>query len=125
MTQRLRKKSEEAADIANGDLLIPIEVVSESDKLGQSFSSMTASLRNFVNEVHSSISQMSTEVGELTAASQTLASGAHEQAASLEEVSSTVTDWVSEFAASVAFLTITPSQIAVIAYVFLCTSIPM
>ena len=100
MSQRLRRKTEEAAAIAAGDLTVEIEVTSDSDRLGLAFKNMKKNLVLLINEVRKSVSLIAAGSEELNSASQTVAQGANQQASSLEHIASAMTEIHSQTKAS-------------------------
>ena len=100
MSQRLRKKAEEATAIAAGDLTVEIEVTSDSDSLGLAFKNMKSNLVLLIREVRNSVSRITKGTEELNSASQTVAQGANQQASSLEEIANAMTEIYSQTKAS-------------------------
>jgi methyl-accepting chemotaxis protein len=92
MTERLEKKTREAAAIAQGDLTVAIDVAGDGDQLGHAFQQMTSELQGLVRQVRVASSGFAGGAEEISSASQSLSQGATEQAASLEEISSSVTE---------------------------------
>ena len=92
MAARLERKANEAEAIARGDLSSSIESAGQNDKLGQSFQKMAGELRNLISQVRASAADVAGGAQEVSDASQALSQGATEQAASLEEISSSFTE---------------------------------
>jgi methyl-accepting chemotaxis protein len=88
----LRKKGEEAARIASGDLATEVHFASEKDALASSFDEMTRSLNQLLGQVTTAVEQVNSGSEQVAAASQALSQGATEQASSLEEISSSLTE---------------------------------
>ncbi|MCK5672490.1 MAG: nitrate- and nitrite sensing domain-containing protein, partial [Spirochaetales bacterium] len=87
MVDALKYKAGILESIANGDLTIDIEKASDVDGLGNSLVIMKESLNNLLSGVNESIVQVTSGVDQVSQASQSLAQGATEQAATLEEIS--------------------------------------
>ena len=85
-------KSLEAGKIAEGDLTGKIVIASERDELGKSFLMMTRKLNDALGQVNSAVSQFTAGSGQVSDSSQDLSRGASEQAASLEEITSAMTE---------------------------------
>ncbi len=88
----LEAKAELAKSIAGGDLTREVPVASEQDTLGKALVQMTNNLRDLIGEFKTIISQVDSGSNEVSSASQSLSQGATEQAASLEEITSTMTE---------------------------------
>ena len=88
---QLQKKAHEAQSIAGGDLTIDVELASDGDLLGQAFKAMTKELRTVLGEINCSFEQVAVGAREVSDASQGLSQGATEQAASLQEITSSMT----------------------------------
>jgi methyl-accepting chemotaxis protein len=92
MTDRLEKKTREAAAIAQGDLTVNVHVAGEGDQLGRAFQRMKTDLERMIRQLRASSTSAASGAQEISDASQALSQGATEQAASLEEISSSVTE---------------------------------
>ncbi len=90
--ERLERKTREAQAVAEGNLLVPIERTSDHDLLGLAFSSMVARLEATIRGIQHAFAEVARGTSDIHHASQKLAEGASEQAASLEEMSSAVTE---------------------------------
>jgi len=90
MIDGLRARSEMAETIANGDLRVNVNVLSEKDTLGKAFETMVAQLNDVLGEVQVAVGQVNSGATQVSDASQSLSQGATEQAASLEEITSAV-----------------------------------
>jgi len=77
-----------AEKIAEGDLTVQAQSLSENDHLGQALVRMLENLRNTVAAVTASSNQVAHNSDEMNAAAQQISQGATEQAASAEESSS-------------------------------------
>lgn len=92
MAESLEKKATLAETIARGDLTRDPIISSNEDRLGIALKHMTDSLRALIGKANAAAIQVSSSTTELSAASQSQAEGATTQAASLEEISSSMTD---------------------------------
>ena len=91
-TQSLEEKVHLAEQIAGGDISREVKPSSDEDHLGFALRDMTASLRNILASVQLAAVQISTGSDQIAASSQSLSQGATEQAASLEQVSSSMVE---------------------------------
>ena len=78
--------------IANGDLVVDIDLLSSEDTMGKSMQQMIDNLNTMFLEIQASTNQVSTGSKQVADGAQTLAQGATEQAASIEELSSSITE---------------------------------
>ena len=78
--------------IANSDLTVNVEVLSEADTLGVSLKQVEDNLNSMFGEIHTSASQVSTSAKQIADGAQALAQGATEQAATVEELSSSISE---------------------------------
>jgi len=69
-----------------------VEVASDKDSLGRSVRSMVLKLQQLIQEVHVAASQVALGAEHINGASQSLSSGATEQAASVEEIAISMND---------------------------------
>jgi methyl-accepting chemotaxis protein len=90
MTAALREKSRLLQLVAEGDFSVDVELLSESDALGQSISEMTESLGGMVSQITEAIYQVRSGADQIALGSQNLSQGASEQAGTLEEITSSV-----------------------------------
>ena len=84
--------AEELKDLADGDLTVDVEVLSENDILGVSLHKMEDSLNNMFEEINASSIQVSTGSKQVAEGAQVLAQGATQQAASFEQLSSSIAE---------------------------------
>ena len=84
--------SNELESIADGDLAIEVNSLSESDVMGKSLSKMIDNLNAMFSEINTSTTQVSTGARQVSEGAQALAKGATEQAASIEELSGAITE---------------------------------
>jgi methyl-accepting chemotaxis protein len=92
MVRGLNEKVSQAEAIAAGDLSKEIVLLSERDRLGKSFQTMTKVLREVISRSNMAAGQVSAGSDQVSSASQTLSQGATEQAAAVEEITSSVTE---------------------------------
>ena len=84
--------SEKLESVANGDLTIDINILSDNDIMGQSVRQMVDSLNEMFAEINLSTGQVSTGAKQISDGAQALAQGTTEQAASLQELSSSIAE---------------------------------
>lgn len=87
----LNIKAKAASDIAEGNLTHEIIVASEKDTLGKALLTMIASLNNMVSELNFSAAQVDSGSRQIADSSVALSQGATEQAAAIQEISSSMT----------------------------------
>ncbi len=87
MVEVLKYKAEILESIAGGDLTVNIKKASDIDGLGNSLVIMKESLNTLLSGVNESVIQVTSGVDQISQVSQSLAQGATEQAATLEEIS--------------------------------------
>lgn len=92
MIVSLKVKSDEAAQIAQGNLNLEVEIASEHDSMGMAFRQMVANLNEVLGEVHRASEQIDSGSVQVSDTAQTLSQGATESAASLEEISSSMSE---------------------------------
>ncbi|MCW8860494.1 MAG: methyl-accepting chemotaxis protein [Deltaproteobacteria bacterium] len=90
--ESLKVKSNEAAQIAEGDLQLQVAVASDQDTMGQAFKTMVKNLNEVLSEVYRASEQIDSGSVKLSDTAQTLSQGATESAASLEEISSSMNE---------------------------------
>lgn len=90
MLQTLRNRANIAGEIADGNLQLDVNISSEKDKLGIAFRDMIANLNDIVGSIIEATSQVSSGSEQVSSAAQSLSQGATEQAASLEEITSSM-----------------------------------
>ncbi len=79
-----------ADKIANGDLTVTVDILSEKDMLGKSLSKMVEKLSDIVADARSSAENVSSGSEELSSSSEQVSQGATEQASSAEEASASI-----------------------------------
>jgi methyl-accepting chemotaxis protein len=92
MANTLEEKAVIADTIAHGDLGRNVQLVSDRDRLGHALQGMLEILRKIITEANEISNEVATNADQLRFASQSLAEGANSQAASMEQISSTVTE---------------------------------
>ena len=92
----LREKAELAIQISKGDLTNNVKLASDKDILGKALKEMSENLNRIIAEVNAATDQMASGSSQVSDSSQFLSQGATEQAASLEEVSSSMTQMGSQ-----------------------------
>jgi methyl-accepting chemotaxis protein len=92
MAEGLEEKARIAEDIARGDMTREVALSSDRDVLGRSLHLMTQSLNDVFSRVIAATDLVSTGSHQISASSQSLSQGAAEQAAALEEITSSMTE---------------------------------
>ncbi|MBU1107725.1 MAG: HAMP domain-containing protein [Candidatus Riflebacteria bacterium] len=92
MADALEIKSKLAERVAEGDLTVSVELASDKDNLGIALKTMIDSLTQTLSGVRLAAEEVDSGAGQVSEASQSLSQGATESAASLEEISSSVTE---------------------------------
>ncbi len=87
----LNIKAKAASDIAEGNLTHEIIIASEKDTLGKALLTMITSLNNMVSELNFSAAQVDSGSRQIADSSVALSQGATEQAAAIQEISSSMT----------------------------------
>ena len=82
-------------EIANGNLMVEVKERSDQDGLMRALKSMVAKLTEVVNDVKAAADNVASGSSQTSVTSQTMSQGATEQAASAEEVSSSMEEMVS------------------------------
>ncbi|MCB2189136.1 MAG: HAMP domain-containing protein [Deltaproteobacteria bacterium] len=90
MARSLQTKAELAQAIAAGDLSREAVLASDRDTLGLALQEMLAALNDLVGEARDTADQVATSSSQITDSGQALSQGAAEQAASLEEITSSM-----------------------------------
>jgi methyl-accepting chemotaxis protein len=91
MVESLRAKARLAGRIARRDLSQDVVLCSERDALGHALQEMTRNLRQLLGEVREAGVQIAAGSSEVSDSSQSLSQGATQQAASLEQITSSMT----------------------------------
>lgn len=90
MIGSLKAKSEEARQIAQGNLQLQVAVASENDTMGQAFKMMVENLNEVLGEVARASEQINAGSHQVSDTAQSLSQGATQSAASLEEIGSSM-----------------------------------
>ena len=92
MAEAQNLKTGLAGRIASGDLTHDVHLASDNDSLGRALQEMVDSLNKFVADLVITAGRVAGGAGQVADSSQALSQGASEQAASLEEISSSMTE---------------------------------
>ena len=84
--------TEKLRSIADGDLTVDIDVLSDADIMGKSMEAMTQNLNRMFMEIISSTNQVSLGSKQVADGAQSLAQGSTEQAASIQELSGSIAE---------------------------------
>ncbi len=90
MIASMKTVSSAAMRIADGDLTVNVEQRSENDELLIALNSMTAKLRDVVDNVQQAVTNVSSGSQAMSVSSEEMSQGASEQAAAAEEASSSI-----------------------------------
>jgi len=96
MCDSLSDKVELAKTIASGDLTPEVTLASSRDEFGRALQEMVAGLGSLVGEISGASNQIVSGAMQVSDVSQSLSQGATEQAASLEEITSSMTEIASQ-----------------------------
>jgi len=86
----LQSLSTSANQISQGDLTVRVNLQSEDDVLGKAFSTMSANLRQIIQQTQQGIGSIGTSASEILAATTQVASGALETSSGVNETTSTI-----------------------------------
>ena len=92
MSDGLEEKARLASCIAGGDLTQSVIPASDSDALGMALKQMVENLSRMVNEIQSGTNHIALGSRELSTASESLSQGATQQAAAIEEITSSMNE---------------------------------
>ena len=90
MVANLRDTAEAADRIADGDLNVRVNVLSEKDTLGKALLNMVEKLREVVSDVKAAADNVAAGSQQMSSSSEEMSQGATEQAAAAEEASSSM-----------------------------------
>ena len=90
MVMNLRSTVQAADRIADGDLTVRVNILSEKDTLGKALLNMVERLREVVSDVKSAADNVAAGSQQMSSGSEEMSQGATEQAASAEEASSSM-----------------------------------
>ncbi len=96
MADGLEEKARLAEQIAEGDLTVEVNLASDRDRLGLACSRMVARLGDLMIQMQSAAEQIAAGSVQVADGSQTLSQGATESAASLEQISASMTEMASQ-----------------------------
>ncbi len=92
MAEVLEERANLTSQIAAGDLSRDVNLASDSDALGNSLQSMVTSLNQVLAQVRAAAAQVAAGSDQVSDSSQSLSDGATQQAASLQEITSSMTE---------------------------------
>ncbi len=95
MVENLKGTAMMAEEIAQGDLTVEVNILSDKDTLGKALSSMVEKLARVVSEVKVAADNVASGSQQLSSSSEEMSQGATEQASSAEEASSSVEEMAS------------------------------
>ena len=95
LIEAINNITENANEVANGNLMVVLKKRSEEDALMEALQNMVTKLKDIVREVQSAADNVASGSQELSASAQQMSQGATEQAASAEEVSSSMEEMTS------------------------------
>lgn len=98
MSDTLQKAAGVAEQIASGDLRVDVQLASEKDQLGRALQGMVENLNDILGQVQVAGEQIASGSSQVSDSSQSLSQGATESAASLEEITSSMTEMGSQTA---------------------------
>ncbi|MBF0528920.1 MAG: cache domain-containing protein, partial [Deltaproteobacteria bacterium] len=96
MADSLDAKAKLAGAIADGDLTREVHLASNKDVLGQALEKMVFSLNDALGQANEAVDQAVSGSTQVSDASQSLSQGASEQAAALEQITSSLTEIASQ-----------------------------
>ncbi|MGE4544753.1 MAG: methyl-accepting chemotaxis protein [Pedobacter sp.] len=96
IAQRLTRQADFAENIAQGHLEHTVELASDRDQLGKALQHMSDGLNDLVSRVQTSVQQIDAGSQMVATASQILSQGATQSAASIEEISASMTQMSSQ-----------------------------
>ncbi len=92
LIEYLTGKTKISQAIAQGDMTSDVNIASDEDLLGKAFTTMTDSLNKAFTQINEAASQVASGSGQVSDASQTLSLNSTEQASSLEQITSSMTE---------------------------------
>jgi methyl-accepting chemotaxis protein len=96
MADSLEKAARVAEQIASGELDVEVELASDRDQLGVALQKMAANLNEVLGQAQVVGEQIASGSAQVSDASQTLSQGATESAASLEQITASMTEMASQ-----------------------------
>jgi methyl-accepting chemotaxis protein len=94
--RRITQVSDVLGKIAEGDLTVDINLLSNADIMGKSVTKMVDNMNTMFGEINSSSTQVDTGAKQIADGAQALSQGSTEQAASVEELSSSIAEIASQ-----------------------------
>ncbi len=91
VTEGTRAQVRALEALADGDLTADIEIRGERDSMGRAIRRTISGLNELIGEIQDSSARVSSGAGQIAAGSQALAQGSTEQAAAVEQLSSSIT----------------------------------
>ncbi len=92
LTKYMQEKVKAAGEIAKGNLGIDVDMKSKEDQLGKALVQMLESLNQVVGDLYSAAEKVDRGSRQVSDSSQSLSQGATEQAASLEQITSSMAE---------------------------------
>jgi methyl-accepting chemotaxis protein len=96
MIKGLKERERLALAIAKGDLTNEVKLSSDKDGLGKALQTMTKNLRGVLGQVRAASDQIAAGASQVSDSSQSLSQGATESAASLEQITASMTQMASQ-----------------------------
>ncbi len=96
MVETLKEKAELATQISVNDLTQDVKLASDKDILGIALKDMSKNLNQVIGDIIMVAEQIASGSGQVADASNSLSQGASEQAASLEQITSSMTEMASQ-----------------------------
>ena len=96
MVASLKEKADLALEIAKGNLTRDVKLASDQDVLGEALKEMSDNLNQIIGEINMATGQVASGAAQVSSSSQALSQGATEQAASLEQITSSMTEMGSQ-----------------------------
>jgi methyl-accepting chemotaxis protein len=90
--EHINSVSESLQKLADGDLTVKMNVLSDKDTIGVSMKATIDNLNNMFSEINTASSQVTMGASQIADGAQSLASGSTQQAATLEEISASISD---------------------------------
>ncbi len=90
MTESMRSMSQVARKIADGDLRVQVEPKSPKDILGNSFSAMVQNLQRMTSQIRDGVNVLSSSASQISTSTTQLAAGAVETATAVSQATTTV-----------------------------------
>ncbi|MEI8095729.1 MAG: methyl-accepting chemotaxis protein [Spirochaetales bacterium] len=92
MVASLKRKADVLTAVSGGDLTMESPLESDRDGLGQALQAMIRSLNHTLGRIHTNVEQVNSGASQVADASQSLSQGATEQASSMEQITSSLTE---------------------------------